>query len=242
MIWPNHVLHLTSNSGKCTKIRCTGSIYSLLNEKDWSSIKQDRTQSSSSIHSQACCISKTFVMKSEEIIYQKVYVSPRPPPKTSNKDNWMNELDSEVAGSSKETQRIELKPNTQLSSTGRPVKKKSEETLERTKFDRDNIYQEKHDNVKDSTSKGRPVCGHEKIILIEQHFKPTCSKITCTIQSARIRRRWSTNWVMRSYLSCARLHQRYNVPNVFFTGIKELCTALADIAWFTANPEESLTN
>ena len=30
----NHVLHRTSKSGKCTKIRCTGSVYSLLNEKD----------------------------------------------------------------------------------------------------------------------------------------------------------------------------------------------------------------
>ena len=35
-----------------TNIRCTGSIYSLLNGKDYSSIKQDRTQSSSTIHSQ----------------------------------------------------------------------------------------------------------------------------------------------------------------------------------------------
>ena len=41
-----------SKSGKCTKIRCTWSIFSLLNEKDWSSINQDRTQSSSTIHSQ----------------------------------------------------------------------------------------------------------------------------------------------------------------------------------------------
>ena len=31
---PNHVLHLTSKSGKCTKIRCIGSKNSLLNEKD----------------------------------------------------------------------------------------------------------------------------------------------------------------------------------------------------------------
>ena len=46
-------------------------------------------------------------MKSEDIIYQKVDVSPRPPPKISYKDNWMKELDSEVAGSSKDTQRIE---------------------------------------------------------------------------------------------------------------------------------------
>ena len=68
----------------------------------------------------AYCISKVVVMKSEEIIYQKVYVSPWPPPKISYKDNWMNELDSEVAESSKETQRIQPKPKTQLSRTGDP--------------------------------------------------------------------------------------------------------------------------
>ena len=85
----------------------------------------------------AYCISKVVVMESGEIIYEKVYVSPRPPPTISFNDNWMKELDSEVAESSKDRssediQRIELKPNTQLSSTGRPVTRRSEETLERT--------------------------------------------------------------------------------------------------------------
>ena len=51
--WPNHVLHGTSRKrGKDTKIRCMGSIYRLLNGKDWSSSKQDRTQSSFTIHPQ----------------------------------------------------------------------------------------------------------------------------------------------------------------------------------------------
>ena len=80
-------------------------------------------------------------MKSEEIICQKVYVSPRPPPKISFKDNWTCDLDSDIARSSKDIQRIELKPNTQLSRTGRLVTKWSEETLERTKFDRDTLNQ-----------------------------------------------------------------------------------------------------
>ena len=40
LIWPNHVLHRTSRrSRKETKYGCIGSIYSLLNEKDSSSIK-----------------------------------------------------------------------------------------------------------------------------------------------------------------------------------------------------------
>ena len=67
----------------------------------------------------AFCISKAVVMESGEIIYEKVYVSPRPP--ISFKDNWMKELDSGVAGSSKNTQRIQPKPKTQLSRTGRLV-------------------------------------------------------------------------------------------------------------------------
>ena len=37
----------------------------------------------------AWCVSKVVAMKSEEIKYQKVYVSSRPPPKISYKDNWM---------------------------------------------------------------------------------------------------------------------------------------------------------
>ena len=81
----------------------------------------------------AYCISKTIVMKSEEIIYQKVYVSPRPPPTISYKDNWTCDLDSDVARSSKDIQRIKLKPNTQFSSTGRLVAGWREETLEGTR-------------------------------------------------------------------------------------------------------------
>ena len=61
------------------------------------------------------CISKVVVMESGEIIYEELCVSPRPPPKISFKDNWMKELDSEVAGSSKTLP-------TQLSSTERLVK------------------------------------------------------------------------------------------------------------------------
>ena len=53
--------------------------------------------------------------------YQKVYVSPRPPPNISYKDNWMCDLDSDIAGSSKDTQRIEQKPKSQFLSAGRPA-------------------------------------------------------------------------------------------------------------------------
>ena len=36
-------------------------------------------------------------METGEIIYEKVYASPRPPPKISLKHDWMKELGSEVA-------------------------------------------------------------------------------------------------------------------------------------------------
>ena len=60
-------------------------------------------------------------MESGEIIYEKVYVSPRLPPTISFKDNWMCDLGSDIAGSNKDTNQIEPKPKTQLSRTVRPV-------------------------------------------------------------------------------------------------------------------------
>ena len=101
------------------------------------------------------------MMESGEIIYERVYASPPPPPKVSFKDNWMKELDSDVAGSSKDNQRIQPKLKTQLSSTVRPVCGEKEEIEERAKFDHDTLSQEKHDDVTDSTSTVRPVCGSE---------------------------------------------------------------------------------
>ena len=123
---------------------------------------------------QAYSISKAIVMKSEEIRYQKVYVSPRPPQKISYKDFWMCDLDSDIAGSSKDTQQIEPIPKTQLSSTGRPVCGEKEEIEERTTFDRDTFNQEKNDEVIDPTSTGRPVCGYEstkRCVLTPKHVE-----------------------------------------------------------------------
>ena len=109
----------------------------------------------------AYCVSKAVGMKSEEIISQKVCVSPRPPPTISFKDNWMKELDSEAAGSGKDTQRIPPQPKTQLSSTVRPVgeQQSTKEIEKRTEFDHDTLSQEKPDEITYSISTGRPVCG-----------------------------------------------------------------------------------
>ena len=40
----------------------------------------------------AYCISKVVVMESGDVIFEKVYVSPRPPPTISFKDNWMKRI------------------------------------------------------------------------------------------------------------------------------------------------------
>ena len=52
----------------------------------------------------AYCLPEVVVMESGEMIFEKVYMSPRLPLKISFKDNWMKELDSEVAGSSEDSQ------------------------------------------------------------------------------------------------------------------------------------------
>ena len=46
----------------------------------------------------AYCILMAIMMGSGEVIYEKVYASPRLPPKISSKDNWMKESGLEVAG------------------------------------------------------------------------------------------------------------------------------------------------
>ena len=43
----------------------------------------------------AYCIPKVVRMETGEVIYEKVYMSPRPPPKISLKHDWKRELGSE---------------------------------------------------------------------------------------------------------------------------------------------------
>ena len=45
----------------------------------------------------AYCISESCWMETGEVIYEKVYASPRPPPKIFLKHDWMKYLGSEVA-------------------------------------------------------------------------------------------------------------------------------------------------
>ena len=67
----------------------------------------------------AYCIPKVVVMESGETIYEKVYASPRPPPKISFEDNWMKELVSEVAGGAEDSQQTQQKTQNPIVRTGR---------------------------------------------------------------------------------------------------------------------------
>ena len=69
----------------------------------------------------AYCIPKAIMLGSGEIIQEKIYASPRPPPKISFKDNWMKELGSEIAGGGKVSQQTQPKTKNPIVRTGRPV-------------------------------------------------------------------------------------------------------------------------
>ena len=59
----------------------------------------------------AYCIPKATQMETGEIIYEKVYESPRPPPKNSLRNNWMKELGPEVAREAEGSQPTQPNPN-----------------------------------------------------------------------------------------------------------------------------------
>ena len=69
----------------------------------------------------AYCTPKAIMMRTGEVIFEKVFASPRPPPKISIKDNWMKELGSEVAGGGDDSQQTQPKTQNPIVRTGRPV-------------------------------------------------------------------------------------------------------------------------
>ena len=76
----------------------------------------------------AYCIPKVVRMETEEVIYERVYASPRPPPKISLKHDWMKDLGSEVGRQpygevvqqSKSSQSGQPNPNPDHDRTGKP--------------------------------------------------------------------------------------------------------------------------
>ena len=69
----------------------------------------------------AYCIPKVVWMETGEVIYEKVYTSPRPLPMISLKHDWMKALGSEVAQQTKGSQPTQPHPNPNHDRTERPV-------------------------------------------------------------------------------------------------------------------------
>ena len=67
----------------------------------------------------AYCTPKAIQMETGQIIYEKVYASPRPPPKISFEDNWMKELGPEVARQAEGSQPTQPKTPNPIVRTGR---------------------------------------------------------------------------------------------------------------------------
>ena len=69
----------------------------------------------------AYCVPKAIRMETGEVIYEKVYASPRQPPKISLKHDWMKKLGSEVARQAEGSQPTRPNPNPNHDRTERPV-------------------------------------------------------------------------------------------------------------------------
>ena len=114
-------------------------------------------------------------METGEVIYEKVFESPRPPPKISLKHDWMKELGSEVARQAEGSQPTQPNPNS-IHRTGRLVvteqtSRSSAQEID-TRFSLDcesiNLFVERSEKDKDTDKDvdadrdrtGRPVGGH----------------------------------------------------------------------------------
>ena len=121
------------------------------------------------------------------------------PPTISFKDNWMKKLDSEVAGSSKDTQRIQPKPKTQLSRTVRPVGGQ-ESTKE---IEKDILFG--HEDIKHSTRTVRPVGGFKSSkVACRCHLKLK-KKIKQEREDLQVEKsppRWRSSTLTSEYQDC----------------------------------------
>ena len=120
----------------------------------------------------ASCIPKVVRMETGEAIYEKVFESPRPPPKIFFKNDWMKELGSEVARQAEVNQPTHSNPNPSHDGTGRPVVTEQTSRLSAqeidTRFSRDckntNLFVDTDKNVDaDHDRTGRPVVSGQPI-------------------------------------------------------------------------------
>ena len=123
-------------------------------------------------------------METGESIYEKVYASPRPPPKISFKDNWMKELGSEVAGHSESSQQTQPKTTNPTVRTGRLVSTEQPSSSSAQEIDKrfllgcesTNVSVERSDKDKDADENvdadrvgtGRPVGSEQSLDLFTQ--------------------------------------------------------------------------
>ena len=101
----------------------------------------------------AYCILKAIKMETGAIIYEKVYASPRPPPRISFKHDWKKELGSEVARQAEVSQPTQPKTTNPIHRTGRPVM--TEQTSSSSAQEIDKRFLLGCESINDRT--GRPV-------------------------------------------------------------------------------------
>ena len=129
----------------------------------------------------AYCIPKAIMMETGEVVCEKVYASPRPPPKISLKHDWMKEFGSEVARQPegeavqqfKSSQSSQPNPNPDHDRTEKPVVCRDTSHAQgasQTRFSHDST----NFNVEDETNHDRTekpvVCrdaNHEQFMLNE---------------------------------------------------------------------------
>ena len=125
----------------------------LAQQKDLSSIKHDRTQSSFTTHSQLI-VSRKLLWWTLEKSYTRKYMRHLDLLRRFPfKDNWMKELGSEFAEGSEDSQQTQPKSKTQLSSTRRPVKSEQPSGSLTQEIEKDVLF----GCVSTNVSTGRPV-------------------------------------------------------------------------------------
>ena len=110
----------------------------------------------------AYCIPKVVRLKTGEVLYEKVYMSPRPPPKISLRHEWTRELSSkvvqqpegEVARQTKFFQATQPTPNPIRDRSGRPDNMKDGRNTSRSQEIKVNSFNEE---LSSSDRTGRPV-------------------------------------------------------------------------------------
>ena len=106
-------------------------------------------------------------METGEITYEKVYASPRPPPKISFKDNWMKELGSEVAGHGESSQRTQPKTTNPIVRTGRPVS--TEQTFSSSAQEIDKRFSRGCENTNERTGRHVKNCVPVSVELLDKN-------------------------------------------------------------------------